>query len=411
MLAGALTLAMFGCAGEGPPAIAPVAGEPVGVQLKRVVPPLQTQRFSTLLDFETDADAVFVVAKPPGRMVFDRAHTGRRSMRFEPGVDRVAVKLSSLMSGRAFPGEWTLIGGFLYTDRATDVTLSIEGAGFQLPPRKVALTANGWTMALLDISPAVTQLPPGASPASSDARLVMTFAPDAGATFWCDDFVLINNAQTLVSNDWTTAKYNSTTGAPTTAPWSVSRVGLNYVGDMPRKFSFKLATADAVADGWRVEEANDLRARFVSEGGRTKHLTVYADGRMYRDGKLEGISHTVKANPTFFEQHDSPAQVEVPEELGRVNRSTEGDANNDGYNEQRGAYQLIATGPRLEIRLTPRTRQLLEPVLEISGLPAGNVLVTIEGKLVERTTRLDDGTLLVELPGLSRTTTVNLRVE
>jgi len=186
---------------------------------------------------------------------------------------------------------------------------------------------------------------------------------------------------------------------------------LNYVGEMPRKFAFKLATVEAVADGWKVDEANELRARFTSDNGRNKHLTVYADGRSYWDGQLKGISRDVRDNPAFAEQHDSPAQITLPEELGRVNRSTEGDANNDGYNERRGAYEIIANEPRLEMKITPRTKQLLTPVLEVGGLPAGNVLVTIEGKLVERTRRLDDGTLLVELPTLARPTTVNLRVE
>ena len=106
------------------------------------------------------------------------------------------------------------------------------------------------------------------------------------------------------------------------------------------------------------------------------------------------------------------AEVSVPEELGRLNRDTPGDANNDGYNEVRGAYQLIANGARLEMRITPHTRALLRPILEITGLSPGKVLVTTEGRLVETTVRLEDGTLLVEIPTvIDRPTTINIRIQ
>lgn len=415
LLSLAALLAIAGCADRvGPPDIAPVQGEPIGVQLKRVVPPLQTQRFSTLLDFENDSDGVFVAAAPPARMVYDRAHTGKRSLRIDPQTQRVSVKLSSVMSGRPFPGEWTLIGGFLFTEQPLDVMLSVEGAGFNVAPRKVRLTPGTWSMAMLDISPAATQLPSGSAAAATDARLVFAFGDRGAATagpVWCDDVLLVNNAKTLVSNDWAAAQVNPVTGSPTTAPWKLSQEGLNYVGEMPAKFGFKLATAEAVADGWRITEANDVRAQFESDG-QTKHLTIYADGRSYWDGKLKGISRDVRDNRTFAEQHDSPAEVTVPEELGRVNRQSDGDANNDGYNERRGAYQLIANESRLEVTFSPRSSALLRPVLEITGLPAGEVLVTVEGKLIEKATRLSDGTLLVLVPArIDRTTTISLRVQ
>jgi hypothetical protein len=99
--------------------------------------------------------------------------------------------------------------------------------------------------------------------------------------------------------------------------------------------------------------------------------------------------------------------------MGRVNRSTPGDSDNDGYNEARGAYQVIATGPRVELTITPRTSVLARPVLEIAGLPPGNVLVNMEGQLVGGATRLSgSGDLLIELPArLERPTQVNVRVQ
>jgi hypothetical protein len=50
-------------------------------------------------------------------------------------------------------------------------------------------------------------------------------------------------------------------------------------------------------------------------------------------------------------------------------------------------------------------------VLEISNLPPGKVLVTMEGRLVEKIVRLDNGRVLIALPGaLERATMVNVKV-
>ncbi len=102
----------------------------------------------------------------------------------------------------------------------------------------------------------------------------------------------------------------------------------------------------------------------------------------------------------------------VPDEFGRIDRDTPGDQNNDGYNERRGSYELVAKGARLEVTLRPTTRLLARPVLEIAGLPAGNALATVEGQLIERATRLPNGNLLIEIPlVLERPTTINIAVK
>jgi hypothetical protein len=98
--------------------------------------------------------------------------------------------------------------------------------------------------------------------------------------------------------------------------------------------------------------------------------------------------------------------------MGRLNRTAPGDANNDGFDETRGSYSIIATGPRLELQILPRSVPVARPVLEISGLPPGEPLVTVEGQLIDRTARLPDGTLLVELPlQFNRPLAVNLRIQ
>src|SRR3954468_14738805 len=88
MLRGSLLpLLLGGCAFfEASPPPIDLQQEPVAQQLVRKMPSLRTQRFSTLLDFEMDTDGVFVAMQPPGRMVWDRSHTGRRSLSIPAGT-------------------------------------------------------------------------------------------------------------------------------------------------------------------------------------------------------------------------------------------------------------------------------------------------------------------------------------
>jgi len=245
--------------------------------------------------------------------------------------------------------------------------------------------------------------------------------------------VLIDNSQTIVSTaapasvvapqeEYTvttrvgaatapTAASVAATLAPAGAGWLVQRRGLSYIGEAPGKFNFKLLTTDASRSGWKIEEANSLRARFTSDGP-AKNLTVYSDGRAFKDGEWSPMSADVRDNADYLASHQSPPEIQISESLGRVNRNTPGDANNDGYNERRGAHQIIASEARLELKIIPHTIAVTNPVLEISGLPEGSVLVTVEGRLVDRGERLPDGTLLVELPvRIDRPTVVNLRVQ
>ena len=134
---------------------------------------------------------------------------------------------------------------------------------------------------------------------------------------------------------------------------------------------------------------------------------------MYSGGEFRAAGACMPDAAEQARQHETPAEVDVAAATGRVNRATPGDANNDGYNEARGAYQVIAAGPRVELTITPRTSVLARPVLEIAGLPPGDVLVNMEGQLVGGATRLPGtGDLLIELPArLERPTQVNVRVQ
>ena len=192
--------------------------------------------------------------------------------------------------------------------------------------------------------------------------------------------------------------------------WSVRRTGQVFVVDHPGRFQFSVPTAEAQSDGWSIVEASEMRARFASRG-QPAALTVYADGRAYCDGEFKAIDPTLNDASDIAAEHESPAEVTVSPEFGRLDRSTPGDANNDGYNESCGAYEIAANGRRLELTIAPRTTVLARPVLEIANLPAGAVQVTIEGQLASPALRLPNGHVIIELAArFQRPAVVDIRV-
>ncbi len=174
-------------------------------------------------------------------------------------------------------------------------------------------------------------------------------------------------------------------------------MGQTFVVDRPGHFQFSIPTAEAQSDGWSIVEASAVRVEFASHG-QPSTLTVYADGRAYCDGEFKSIDPAMPDAGEIAAAHQSPADVTVPQQFGRVDRNTPGDADNDGYNESCGAYEVTATGARLELTISPRTAVLARPVLEIANLPAGAVQVTIEGQLAPTPQRLANGHVLIELP-------------
>jgi hypothetical protein len=368
------------------------------MQIVRAAPELKSQRFSNLLSFETASDPVFVSAPVGGSAAPDsaHAHTGARSLRIEPGTQQVVVKLSAVLAPQSFPAKWTLVGGYFFTESPAQVTASYAVGGNLVAQNRVDLKPGRWTPVMTDVKsfPAFSL--------TDDALVQLTF--DTGAPLatplWCDDVMLIENTLPIV-----------TPASPDDSDaWTIQRRGLNIVGELPGRFTFALPSRDYAPDGWRVIEAGTMRARFLSSG-KTQKLTIYSDGCAYWDGQFRPLGEA-RLNPTYAEQHVSPAEIELPEEQGRVNRNTSGDANNDGYNEVLGSYQLVATAPRLELSIVPRSAALLNPVLEITGLPRGQALVSVEGRLLESAQRLDDGTLLVRVRArLDRPTAVSVRVQ
>lgn len=371
----------------------------VAREAQRVVPELRSQRFSTLLDFETTADPVFVSSHPAAAVDPSRAHTGTKSLRFDGSSNgRIVVKLASILAGREFPGEWTLLGGYFCSDSPCEITVSVENAAVTIPSQKYSLQLRAWTAVMCDLGAAA----PVEDAKGDDAVLVFTLSSKGAAPLWLDDVLLVENTQTLVSRDNKPEENRA---------WHIRRRGLRYICESPQLFNYSLQTVEGSPNGWRLEEANELRARFASHG-KVHALTAYRDGRAFWDGALKPMSDAVKNDPAYQHQHDSPAEVLIAPELGRINRSTPGDANNDGYNESRGAYEIVASGARLELQILPRSTELVQPILEVAGIPKGELLVTMQGTLVDDVVRLDDGTALIELPGrISKPTIVNLRLK
>ena len=392
-LAATLVTFAWGCQTQKPPSPPVRDGEPVGLQMLRTEADLKKYPFRTVLDFEAPREAVFVqVEGGPTAMDDARTHTGKGSLLLPADATGVTVRLPSLFSGEDFPGRWALAGAYLYSTNAQRLTAVYEVQGTSLASTTVELPAGRWTPVLLDVG----ALPDAAKRETGTLRF--RFHQTLAEPVWFDDFVVLDNAETLV--DWKGSG---------NLRWIVRQHGFRYVVESPGNFKLTLKSPELVAGGWRLVEANSIRAVFSSTGDE-KLRVIYFDGRQFVDGRYEPLGRDI-AQGIVGQSHRIPAQIEIVEEMGRVVRNAPGDANNDGYAERSGAYQLQSSGPRLEFGIVPGG-QLLRPMIEIAGLPPGKVTVNMEGMLVERTERTRDGRLLVALPGLlERLTLVSVTVK
>ena len=369
----------------------------------RVEPMFVGAPFRVLLDFESASDLAFVSSisasklDPAVKLDAEVAHTGATSLQLPAGAKGrgFAVKLSALLPANDFPGQWTLIGGYFICRESTSVQIEYQAGGKPLLYRSVNLEPRKWTPVFLDFS---TLSDPNANAPSEVGVLSFT---TGNAAVWCDDVVAFDNASLFVGD-----------GDKAGDGWTVRRRGFITIIEKPGSFKLRIPSPEAAPEGWRVEEANELRVRMMNSAGK-RAWTVYSDGREYLDGKFQSaIELPAEQLKEMEAQQASPAELSVPEEFGRVERNAPGDRNNDGYAEGSGAYQLKANGGRFEATITPRTPKLVRPVLEIAGLPAGRVMANLEGRLIEKSVRLPNGHVLIELPAtINRPVTVNVRVQ
>jgi hypothetical protein len=359
-----------------------VSREPLGVQMMRAAPELRGEKFSTLLNFESASDLAFVTIFPaPARIDGRKSHTGQSSLLLPGNVQRVQINLLAVLGDRAFPADWTLVGGYLWSAKPTTVTVRC-GSGAATTSR---IPAGRWTPVMTEIDPA-----------QSAGVVEVNINRPAGAGLRIDDVMLIDNHKTLFD------------GGETGATWSIQRRGLHLICERLGAFNFSLRNGEMSDQGWQPDEIGEMRARFRS-GNRT--MTIYTDGRAYRDGIYQPVQRQ-NEDPMYAAQHAAPAEIKMAAEFGRVDRQTRGDSDNDGYNETSGAYQLFAAGPRIEFTIIPQTPALVRPIIEIANLPTGKIIATIEGRLVEKTVRTTQGHVLMELPSrLERPALVNVRVQ
>jgi hypothetical protein len=391
LLSASLLILSFGCAPQRPDPPPLRIGEPLGLQMVRTEAQLKKYPFRILQQFEDPVDLSFVLVDGPAATIStDRAHTGQSSALLEKKTATATIKLPSLLSGVKWPGQWTLVGAYLFVEKPQKLRAIYEIDGRAILNYAVQIPAKAWTPVLLDIS-AIE------GPNAAKVGLLRFAFPDGLAQpLWCDDVVIMNNVTELIEPKKDVA-------------WSIEERGFKYIVRTSNS-TVTLKTPEAAEHGWILEEVNEIRARFRSNGPE-KLRVIYADGKQYIDGVLKplGIKPSVVIDLQTY--HETPARVEVAEEFGRQNRNRPGDRNNDGYDEINGVYQFVATGPRIEFTLSPRSGFLVRPVVEIAGLPAGTITATMGGRWVERIVRLENENVLIELPGESAfPVTVNVKV-
>jgi hypothetical protein len=381
---------LAGCARTGGPEPEISAGEPVGLQMLRTEAQLQKYPFRTILEFEAPTDPVFVRMEGTApRMDSSLHHTGENSLRLSEGCRSLVVRLPSLFSGSVFPGRWALAGAYFFATRPQRLSASYEVEGKALTSITVELPAGKWTPVLLDVASVCDgkDLPIGV--------LKFDFPTSLSSPLWCDDVVVIENTQTHIESAGPDG-------------WTIRERGFQYALERSGMYKVAIPTPEASGQGWVLGECNALRACFIMPG-RSSLRVIYCDGMQIIDGRAVSLDPAL--SPRLVDQHENPARIEVAAELGRVDRNTSGDANNDGYAEATGTYQLVAAGPRMNLTITPQTPSLAQPVLEIANLPEGKLLVNMEGRAVDKIIRLPSGHTLIALPGtLTRPTQINIRV-
>jgi hypothetical protein len=286
-------------------------------------PPAPGRRVSRLLDFEAAEDLTFIASDPSaGAATIDSstARGGSHCLLLPPGGTALTIKTDALLQGRPFPADWTLLGGYILSDRPTYVSASLQSAdGKSVISWTVGVSAGAWIPVMIDLAPL------GGVAGNDVGTLHLQFSAGTGATVRLDDVMLVDNQEVLVDS-----------AAASSSGWKVSRKGLYYIVDAPGRFSFRVPTAQAQAGGWSAIESCDQRVRFASTAPPGT-MTIYPDGRLYWGREFRPAWRDLRDAPEQAQQHASPGEIAIAESMGRVNRSTSGDIDNDGYNESRGS--------------------------------------------------------------------------
>jgi hypothetical protein len=366
----------------------------ISAQLKARDEVLVGRQFRNILDFERTDDAVFVSADTVAER--DMAHTGGAAILAERG--RVDVYLNKLLPEKSRAGQWTLAGAYCRAKADGLITVELLSADTSSSIARHAqrVPAGAWIFCAVDL----TALPSATDLSNTTLRLT------ASSAIAVDDVLLVNNRRVLCSS----------IGVKPWDPfgWRIEQVGLHTRVDAPGRFAYDIDGSS----GWSVVEANAIRVRADKGPGDARNIVLYADGRFIENAHMRVLNNTADAGAnsktdikSFVALHIEPAELNVDEAGGRVDRTTPGDVNNDGYNERVGAYCIAAVSGRVSFVLAPAGTALVNPVIHIQPMPPGNVVVMVEGVLFDTAVRLPDTGVLVMLPvTLQRPTRVSVKI-
>ncbi len=106
------TLWLAGCASD-PYVPADTAAPATAKMTAQPVPQPPGRRVSNLLDFESGNDLTFVATDPTDAAMIDTAiaRGGAKCLVLTSGATSLSIKTPTLLQGRPFPADWTLLGG------------------------------------------------------------------------------------------------------------------------------------------------------------------------------------------------------------------------------------------------------------------------------------------------------------
>lgn len=352
--------------------------QPLVFQLQQQDDSLQNQRIRTLLDFEHEGDFVFAQSEAPlGSSA--TAHTGSTSIRLAGPT--VTFKVYSVLFSTTLPGDWTLLGAYVQPQIDSPVRVELLAGERVIAESRNTAQAGRWSFAGIDISQHGAAIE-----SASEKRFMLriTFEASSGlAGALVDNVVLLDNSRTLLDT-----RNDGPTG------WLIARRGYTTTIDAPARFKIDVRAAAASDSGWVLSEYNSSRV-ILNSAGSVKTWVLYSDGRYIEDGRM-----SVKGadGSELVASHKSPARLKPDEATAQLRVHTPGDADNDGYNEILGAYQLAARAPRMQFSVVPEGTACVAPMFEIIDLPPGNISAMVEGRLIETAERLSDGRVLLKLP-------------
>lgn len=269
------------------------------------------------------------------------------------GAKEMVVRVEAMTRGRPWPGRWTMVEVEIQTAAPQSLEVGFGGGGGGVAP--IDLHPGKWVPIRIPVGPKAQDL-------------ILRAATGLRSPLQFRRVRLVDDREVFWDQGWKVEK----------------------AAGMLR---FSPARGEAIvvpAGELRVVESGAIRSLAVDSVGRG--AAVYASGRV----SSEVGSPLMSAGAMKLE-------IGVSDDVGRVDRTTQGDADGDGYNEARGAMILKVSGRRVRFTVKPQSGDsVTQPAIELRGLPAGTPTVLWEGAVVRTVERLNDGTLLIELPGAVR---------